>query len=270
VMPIFKHRIDLIPSLHALAVTVLQLTLYFSVETPPVVLMAGLLIAPLCFLTVSITHNHFHVAIFNKLSLNRTIEMILFFQNGFTEGSWKPTHNLHHAYYLNRPGVRELQDPNNWRDVSTGYKRHLCRYIFPFILSHWKRHASMSKARLRHGSSWNTRLVRISIVLLLIWLHPLGAICLFFLPMALSQFLTAIHSYYQHAGLDTDNPYHASFNYHGPFYLYNIGYHTAHHLKPGLHWSKLAIEHQKISSEIPAQNMVGCYLSWTKYSNPRS
>lgn len=266
-MPILKVKIDLIPTLHALSVALAQVTLYVWIESPTGLLIAGLLMTPVCFFTVPITHNHFHVAIFHESSLNRTIELILFFQNGFTEGTWKTTHNLHHAHYLNQRRCQELRDPNAWLDASTGHKLQLHRYVIPFMLGHWKRHSSMNLGRLKRGSSWNIRLVRLFVLLALILLHPFAAFCLFLFPMAVSQFLTAVHSYYQHAGLDTDDPYAASFNYHSPFYLYNIGYHTAHHLKPGLHWSRLPAEHKEVEDRIPLQNMVGCYLSWSRYTN---
>lgn len=269
-MFVLKQKIDIIPSLHALLILLAQLTLYKSLESPASLVIVGLLITPICFFTVPIIHNHFHVAIYRKQSLNRLIELILFFQNGFTEGSWKPTHDLHHACYLNQRGAPELRDPNNWVDPTTGQKLSLHRYIIPFMLGHWKRHPSMSRKRSRYRSSWAVRIIRLLVLLALVLAHPLGALCIFLMPMSLSQVLTAVHSYYQHAGLDTDDPYAASFNNHTPFFLYNIGYHTAHHIKPGLHWSKLPEEHRKIESRIPKQNITHSYLSLSKYLNSTS
>ena len=37
----------------------------------------------------------------------------------------------------------------------------------------------------------------------------------------------------------------------------NLGYHTAHHLRPGLHWSKLPAFHARIADKIPAENYRG-------------
>jgi fatty acid desaturase len=213
-MAVFRHRIDLIPTLHALLISFAQLTVYAWIDSPMGLLIAGLIMTPLCFFTVPITHNHFHSAIFSRQSLNRVIELLLFFQNGFSEGSWKPTHNLHHAHYLNHRSSAELLDPNAWLNVSTGQKVKLRQYVIPFVLGHWKRHASMKCGRLKYGSSWKVRIIRLLIVFALIWLHPLGAFCIFIVPMVVSQVLTAMHSYYQHAGLDTDEPMAASFNYH--------------------------------------------------------
>jgi fatty acid desaturase len=265
-MSVVKFKADRLPIFHLVIVFLTQLTLYVGIQSPVGLLIAAVVMTPICFLTVPITHNHFHLAIFNKQSLNRIIELILFLQNGFTEGTWKPTHNLHHAHYLDPRARAERHDPNTWIDAKTGTQLELYRYVIPFMWGHFRRHASMSGRRLKYGSSWSVRVVRALVLAALIVIHPFAALCLFFLPMAVSQLLTAIHGYYQHAGLETDDPYEASFNYHGPFFLYNIGYHTAHHLQPGLHWSRLPAAHQRIEMRIPRNNMVSCYLCLSTYT----
>ena len=60
--------------------------------------------------------------------------------------------------------------------------------------------------------------------------------------MALSLFITAWHTYFHHAGLDTQDDYEASHNIVHKWYNIltgNLGYHTAHHIRGGMHWSKL-------------------------------
>lgn len=52
----------------------------------------------------------------------------------------------------------------------------------------------------------------------------------------------------------TENPYEASHNIMNRWYNIftgNLGYHTAHHVKPGLHWSKLPEFHATIADKIP-------------------
>jgi len=36
----------------------------------------------------------------------------------------------------------------------------------------------------------------------------------------------------------------------------NLGLHTAHHMKPGLHWSELPQMHASIRSQIPKQQLL--------------
>jgi fatty acid desaturase len=83
---------------------------------------------------------------------------------------------------------------------------------------------------------------------------PAAGMLLFVLPMIVGLFMTAWATYDHHAGLNTENEFEASFNNVNRWYnLFtgNLGYHTAHHYKQGLHWSKLPQLHEKIKDKIP-------------------
>jgi fatty acid desaturase len=90
---------------------------------------------------------------------------------------------------------------------------------------------------------------------MLIIYKPMAGLMLFLLPMVCSLLFTAWTTYDHHAGLDSDNQFEASFNKLNWLYNLvtgNLGYHTAHHYKPGTHWSKLPELHETIKSKIPA------------------
>jgi fatty acid desaturase len=64
---------------------------------------------------------------------------------------------------------------------------------------------------------------------------------------------TAWVTYDHHAGVDSDNPFEASYNNTNRLFNVltgNLGYHTAHHYSQGLHWSKLPELHEEIKSKI--------------------
>jgi fatty acid desaturase len=91
-------------------------------------------------------------------------------------------------------------------------------------------------------------------VTLLCWFRFVPALFVFVLPMVISLLFTAWVTHDHHSGLDTDDPFGASYN--NTNWLFNLltgnlGYHTAHHYRQGLHWSKLPELHEKIQSRIP-------------------
>ena len=94
------------------------------------------------------------------------------------------------------------------------------------------------------------------IVIALVAYKPVAGLFLFVLPMILGLHLTSWATYEHHAGLDTDNSFEASNNNLHPFFNLvtgNLGYHTAHHYKQWLHWSKLPELHKVIEDKIPSQ-----------------
>jgi fatty acid desaturase len=68
--------------------------------------------------------------------------------------------------------------------------------------------------------------------------------------------LTVYATYDHHVGLETDDPHASAYNILTPWYNFltgNLGYHTAHHIKGSLHWSKLPEFHAQIEDKIDKQ-----------------
>jgi fatty acid desaturase len=75
-------------------------------------------------------------------------------------------------------------------------------------------------------------------------------------------FLTLVHTawatYEHHAGHYPTSHFDASFNKTNPIYNFmtcNLGLHTAHHYRPGVHWSLLPGLHAEIADRIPAKQI---------------
>ena len=65
--------------------------------------------------------------------------------------------------------------------------------------------------------------------------------------------ITVYTTYHHHSGLESESHYEASYNILQPWYNFltgNLGYHTAHHMKGSMHWSKLPEFHAEIAVNI--------------------
>jgi len=93
-------------------------------------------------------------------------------------------------------------------------------------------------------------------VAMLCWFRPVPALFVFVLPMVISLLFTTWVTYDHHSGLDTDDPFQASYNNTNRVFNLltgNLGYHTAHHYRQGLHWSKIPELHEQIKHRIPPE-----------------
>lgn len=89
----------------------------------------------------------------------------------------------------------------------------------------------------------------------LFYFNWVNALLVFALPMLIGYVATCWATYFHHCGLDTDDHLQASYNITHKWYnrlTGNLGYHTAHHMKQALHWSKLPEYHASIADKIPA------------------
>ena len=94
-----------------------------------------------------------------------------------------------------------------------------------------------------------------TIAILLAAANPIPGFMVFALPMFTGLLITAWATYDHHAGLASKDEFSASYNTMNSVYNFvtgNLGYHTAHHHKQGVHWSELPALHKKIEHLIPA------------------
>lgn len=98
--------------------------------------------------------------------------------------------------------------------------------------------------------------VSLAVLSLLLYIDVAKAMVVFVGPMVLAIFNVARLGYDQHAGLEMEDHFSASRNIENRLYnriTFNSGYHTAHHVRPGLHWSRLPELHRQLHDRIPAE-----------------
>jgi len=183
--------------------------------------------------------------------LNRILEFFYALHTGVTTHLWRLHHVLgHHLNFLD-----QTKDESRWQRKD-GTKMGALEYTLSVAITAYprgykvgKRHPKQLKPFLIYST------VTFIILALLTWYHPVASFFLFILPMITSLIFTSYVTYKHHTGLNTENEFEASYNNLNPVFNFltgNLGYHTAHHYKQGVHWSKLPTLHATIADKIPA------------------
>lgn len=249
-MRLFSYREDRVPVALFALLFLIDLAVLFLVDSLPIVAAwALLMVIPKAYIGAW-NHHHQHVATFRARLPNRVLEVIYGLQTGVTGYTWTLHHVLgHHLNYLDQD-----KDESRWkhRDGRTMsalyYTLDVAATAYPRAFGVGLKHP---KILWRHlGMLCVTGLVLGA----LIWARPVNALLLFALPMVTSLLTVAWATYSHHAGVESDEHFTASNNTIHRLYNIltgNLGYHTAHHYRMGVHWSRLPALHAKIAAHIP-------------------
>lgn len=254
----FRYSADRLPVFIILSLSLLDFFLYFTVESVWVLLAYWLLMIFPKGKICAFNHHHQHILTFKKKPLNRVLEFFYALHTGVTTNLWVLHHVLgHHHNYLD-----QTLDESRWKRKD-GSQMGEIEYTLSVASTAYfrgyqvgKRHPKVQRDFLIYGA------ITFAIVAALVAFKPLQGFFLFVLPMVCGLTLTAWATYEHHAGLDTDDEFAASYNnVHSLYNLFtgNLGYHTAHHYKQGVHWSKLPELHHEIKDNIPPE-LIRC--SW--------
>src|SRR5712671_2676716 len=204
------------------------------------------------FTTAVISHNHNHLGVWRSKWLNLLTSYVIALFYGHPAVAWVPTHNQVHHKLNNKPG-----DSSRSPKLFAG--NHLAallvyptltnfaqtRDIKAFLKDLWKRDRPAFRAA---ASEYVVFFGTMALLFALDWRKAL----LFFVIL-------------QHIETDADSEWNHSRNFVGPVLnglLFNNGYHTVHHLKPGVHWSELPKLHAEYEQRIHPSLLVD---SWMKY-----
>jgi len=217
----------------------------------------------LCALALAdavISHNHNHVPIFRNRWANLLIGCVISLFYGFPSFAWIPTHNRNHHVFVNRPGDHSITTRPRRRVGLIGALLYptvtsltQSRLIAPFVKLCWHHN------RFLFWRAIVEYLVFFGVMIALFLIDWRKALLFAVLPQQVALFGIQHINYLQHFETDSYEKYGNARNFTGRIlnlYLFNNGYHTVHHHKPGLHWSLAPQAHAEIADKIPARLLV--------------
>lgn len=253
-MKLFRYKADRWPVFVFAGLFAIDFAVYFNVDQWQFLLLWTLLgiIPKGC--VCAYNHHHQHVPVFLKAWANRLLEVMYGMQTGIVGHGWVLHHTLgHHVNYLD-----QQKDESAWLTKS-GRKMGEVEYTLNVAGTAYARCYKVGKRYPRQQRIFLSMcVVTFGLVGALAWYRPLPALFVFIIPMINALTLTSWATYGHHAGHSTDNHFVASVNtIHRVYNIVtgNLGYHTAHHYRQGIHWSKLPALHDEIKHLIPAK----CY-----------
>jgi len=247
---VLRHPADRFPVILILSLTALDFVMYFMVES--VAVLAAYLLAMLipkgCICAWN--HHHQHTLTFVHTLPNRFLELSYGLHTGATTHLWL----LHHVFGHHRNFLNQELDESRWRRRD-GTRMDTLEYTLTVALTSYYRGFLVGR---RYPDKYRTHviftLLAAAVVIGLTIAKPVAALMLFILPMITGLLITAWATYDHHAGLDTGDEFNASYNNMNRIFNLltgNLGYHTAHHHKQGVHWSELPRLHDEIKDQIP-------------------
>ncbi|MEE9342525.1 MAG: fatty acid desaturase [Gammaproteobacteria bacterium] len=246
---IFRFSADRLPVAIILSFSLLDFFAFFRMESKVLLATYWLIMIVPKGLICAWNHHHQHRNVFIQKSLNRVLEFFYALHTGVTTNLWLLHHNLgHHKNYLD-----QTKDQSRWKRKD-GSTMGMIEYSIIVTLTAYQRGFQVGKDHPKQQKQFLFFSGMTFFIIAGLTLYsPASALFIIILPMISSLLFTSWTTYDHHAGLDTQDEFAASHNKTSRLYNIltgNLGYHTAHHYKQGVHWSKLPEIHEQIKHKI--------------------
>lgn len=225
--------------------------------------------------TAVISHNHNHLSMWKSKRLNLLTSYVISIYYGHPAIGWVPTHNMVHHKLNNKVG-------DSSRSPKVFKKNHLLALlIYPTLTSLVQTkeiRAYISGLRTKNPKAYRNAIseyiVFFGFMALIFVLDWRKAFLFFLIPQQFALFVIQVFNYVQHIEADADSEWNHSRNFVSPLLnvlLFNNGYHTVHHMKPGLHWTQTPKMHAEVADNIHPALLVKSwwgYMIWTFLLRP--
>jgi len=201
------------------------------------------------------THNAVHCPIFKSRPMNKLWQVVLTLTYGHPVSSYVPGHNLSHHKHTQSP--RDVMRTHKVRFGHNGL--NLIFFMASIVPSIMRADAAYAKAMRTRHPKWFRQLMLETVVFwgLSIGLFVLDwrkALILWLIPHLYAQWGIVTMNLLQHDGCDETSDFNHSRNFVGKvvnWFTFNNGFHTIHHMIPGLHWSLTPAAHaEKVAPHI--------------------
>ncbi len=216
--------------------------------------------ALLIFLEIALSavhHNHAHYRLWQNKYANRLTDHYISLLQGHPTFVFYASHNANHHRYHHGP--KDLTRTYRFGGDSnhlTGFLIHplqatwvLYPVFWQWLKRLWRR---QRRVCLYYLSQYLWVLALWSGTL---WLDSSKALLIIIVPQLIGLHWLLATNYLQHAHADGASPLNFARNFSGLVNLlcFNIGYHTAHHLHPRVHWTELPRLHQQLLPQLAPQ-----------------
>ncbi len=201
-----------------------------------------------------VVHNCAHTPPFASPSANGVFCLVLTLLSGSPASLYVPGHNESHHRHLEKAGDMMRTCRMTFQSDALNLLLFIPT-ILPDVVKHeraFMREQRRQKTRLFRQYVWETALYHATLLALVLcdWKK---AFAVYLVPAAVGKACILSLNMLQHFKCEPESKYNHSRNFTGPLLNYLFlcnGYHTVHHMRPGLHWSRLPREHAKIADKI--------------------
>lgn len=210
-----------------------------------------------------LAHNHNHVPVFASRRANAVYSTLISLFYGYPIFAWIPTHNENHHRYGNREGDVTA----TWRHTSRNTAWAAFSYFF--YSAAWQAPLTagyLRRVRRRSVRAWAWLVAQYGFVFgghalalgLAIHLHGLRLGAFVYasalgIPAAGALWGLIFTNYVQHIDCDPTSRWNHSRNFTSRwmnFLVFDNGFHTVHHDRANLHWSRARAAHEAIADRI--------------------
>jgi fatty acid desaturase len=214
-------------------------------------------------------HLHIHRPFSRSIALNLILDLSMGIVTGMVSSNWRIQHLYGHHRGIDLPyrghrGTIETYSPP--RAILFSARSLWETFYAPVVESFRKGILDGIKTPISYRwAFFEQTLLVLTVAALMCWKPYL--VLVYLLPWyLLTHFITRYVDYLNHYGCDegSENPFsraNNSLSWWFNFTTHNFGYHTAHHIRPGAHWTELPAIHREIADKIPDRYLKS--FSWS-------